>query len=145
MRKIYFTCHCVCFGSQFELFRPQPLKYSVSIATHLAHIILWFYFYSDINFIAGCPSIAIFLFLLELNQMAFQRFFFFRVRSTLSLCVATVEEERAAKREQFLEALFSETFFYIPYCTFRRSFKEKCLLSCVKTWVQCVNPHVCIT
>ncbi len=35
----YFACHCV--GSQFELFRPQPLKYSVSTATHLAHVILF--------------------------------------------------------------------------------------------------------
>ncbi len=31
-------------------------------------------------------------------------------------------------------------FFYVPYCTFRRSFKEKCLLSGAKTQVQYVNP-----
>ncbi len=30
--------------------------------------------------------------------------------------------------------------FYVPYCTFRRSFKEKCRLSGAKTRVQDVNP-----
>ncbi len=34
---------------------------------------------------------------------------------------------------------FSETI-YVPYCTFCRSFKEKCPLSGTKTMVQLVNP-----
>ncbi len=32
------------------------------------------------------------------------------------------------------------TPFYVPYCTFRRSFKDKCPLSGVKTQVKYVNP-----
>uniref|UniRef100_A0A8C1X7M6 Phosphatase and actin regulator n=1 Tax=Cyprinus carpio TaxID=7962 RepID=A0A8C1X7M6_CYPCA len=36
----YFPCHYIWVGSRVELFRPQPLKYLISTATHLAHIIL---------------------------------------------------------------------------------------------------------
>ncbi len=32
------------------------------------------------------------------------------------------------------------TPFYVPYCTFRRSFKEKCPLSGAKTQVKYMNP-----
>ncbi len=35
---------------------------------------------------------------------------------------------------------FCTTPFYVPYCTFRQSFKEKCPLSVVKTQVKYVNP-----
>ncbi len=34
---------------------------------------------------------------------------------------------------------FCVTLFYVPYCTFRRSFKEKCPLSGAKTQVKYVN------
>ncbi len=47
-------------------------------------------------------------------------------------------------KNSYLCALFSKTFlarcFYVPYCTFRRSFKEKRPLSGAKTQVQYVNP-----
>ncbi len=53
----------------------------------------------------------------------------------------------AIQREKYIEcyknlylcALFSESF-YVLYCTFRRSLKEKCPLSGTKTQVQYVNP-----
>ncbi len=48
--------------------------------------------YSDINSIAGCPSIAIVSLLLEFKQMAF---ICLRVCGTLFLCTAAVEEVRA--------------------------------------------------
>ncbi len=35
---------------------------------------------------------------------------------------------------------YKYVMFYIPYCTFRRSFKEKCPLSGAKTQVKYVNP-----
>ncbi len=35
---------------------------------------------------------------------------------------------------------FCATPVYVPYCTFRRSFKEKCPLSGTKTQVKYVNP-----
>ncbi len=40
----------------------------------------------------------------------------------------------------YLCALFLRDRFYISYCTFRRSFKEKCPRSGAKIQVQCVNP-----
>ncbi len=103
MRTFYFTCHCVYVGSRFELFRPQLLKYSVSTVTHIilfqsfyetCNRIHRFKLYSDINSIAGCPSIADVSFVLEFNQMASQILFFLSVRVTLFLCAASAEEVR---------------------------------------------------
>ncbi len=68
----------------------QPLKYSISTETHLAHIVLflWNLFCgSSSSPIAIYPSIAILSLLLEFNQMASQ-LIFLRVRGTLFLCAA---------------------------------------------------------
>ncbi len=43
MRTFYFTCHCVCIGSRFELFRLQPLMYSVDSDSFGAHHSFSFY------------------------------------------------------------------------------------------------------
>ncbi len=40
----------------------------------------------------------------------------------------------------YLCALFVQHRFYVPYCSFHHSFKEKCPLSGAKTQVQYVNP-----
>ncbi len=81
MRMFYFTCHCVCVGSRFEQFHPQPLKYLVSTATHLAHIILSVFLWNPLTAFTGSNSIATstlkrvaraLRFLLESNQMASQ-------------------------------------------------------------------------
>ncbi len=84
MRMFYFTCHCVCVGSWFEQFHPQPLKYLVSTATHLAHIILSVFLWNPLTAFTGSNSITTstlkrvdraLRFLLESNQMASQLFF----------------------------------------------------------------------
>ncbi len=46
----------------------------------------------------------------------------------------------SSHKNTYLCALSVRHRFYVPYCTFRRTFKEKCPLSGAKTQVKYVNP-----
>ncbi len=106
MRMFYFTCHCVCVGSRFEQFHPQPLKYLVSTATHLAHIILSVFLWNPLTAFNGSNSIATstlkrvaraLRFLLESNQMASQLILFLHVRGIYHIISLHGHGERSAR------------------------------------------------
>ncbi len=125
MRTVYFTCHCICIGSRFELFHPQPLKYSVSTATHLAHIVLLLFFYETCNphspvltlyqhqLYTGLPEHCNIFVFTWIQSNGFPTIFFLRVCGTLFLCADTVEEVRG--RAQLRGN--SVYILYMPYTT----------------------------